>query len=315
MTSPTRRTALSPPPQAREAGRGSAAASPASGNTVSTLLPTLTDRLAAALDLERREARLEAQILMAHSLGVERAWLVAHDRDALSEPQANAIEALVRRREGGEPVAYILGEREFHGRLFKVSPDVLIPRPDTELLVEAALARLPADRPARVLDLGTGSGCVAVTLALERPRAQVLAVDVSPAALSVARENARRLGAANVACVLSDWYAAVGVKKFDMIVSNPPYVAVADAHLAQGDLRFEPRHALSSGEDGLDAIRLIVAGARPHLAPGCWLLFEHGWKQGPACLALLAGSGMEETQTWRDLSGIERVSAGRQPTP
>jgi release factor glutamine methyltransferase len=313
MTFPPSQHPSAPPPPAAEAGSGSAAASHASGNTVATLLPTLTDRLAAALGLDRREARLEAQILLAHALGVERAWLIAHDRDALSEPRANAIEALARRRAGGEPVAYILGEREFHGRLFKVSPDVLIPRPDTELLVEAALARLPADRPARVLDLGTGSGCVAVTLALERPRAEVLAVDTAPAALAVARKNARRLGADNVSCLLSDWYAALGVKKFDIIVSNPPYIAEADAHLAQGDLRFEPRHALSSGADGLDAIRLIVAEARQHLAPRGWLLLEHGWMQGPACLALLAKSGMEEAQTWRDISGIERVSGGRQP--
>lgn len=297
-------------PPAGEAGRGSAAASPASGNTVATLLPILTDRLAAALGLDRREARLETQILMAHALGVARAWLVAHDRDALSEPQANAIEALARRRERGEPVAYILGEREFHGRLFKVSPDVLIPRPDTELLVDAALSRLPADRPARVLDLGTGSGCVAVTLALERPLAEVLAVDVSPPALALARENARRLGAANIDCLLSDWYAAVGVKKFDMIVSNPPYIAMSDTHLARGDLRFEPRHALSSGEDGLDAIRAIVWGAANHLHNGGWLLLEHGHDQDSQVTTLLAEHGFVRIETLPDLAGLARVCLG-----
>jgi len=297
---------LPSPPGGGAGGEGR----PGTAPRVADLMREAAARLQAALGLDRREARLEAQILMARALDVERAWLVAHDRDVLSEPRANAIEALARRRAGGEPVAYILGEREFHGRLFKVSPDVLIPRPDTELLAEAALARLPADRPARVLDLGTGSGCVAVTLALERPRAEVLAVDVSASALAVARENARRLGAANVAGLLSDWYAAVGVKNFDMIVSNPPYIAETDAHLAQGDLRFEPRHALSSGADGLDAIRLIVAGARQHLAPGGWLLLEHGRDQDGQVASLLAEQGFERVETLPDLAGLARVSLG-----
>lgn len=284
-----------------------------SGRQPASLLPILVDRLVAALRLERREARLEAQILMAHALGVERAWLVAHDRDTLSAAQAAAIEALAARRERGEPAAYILGEKEFFGRSFRVTPDVLIPRPDTELLVEAALERMPNDRPLDVLDLGTGSGCVAVTLALERPPARVVAVDASATALAVARDNALRLGAGNVDFVLGNWYSELGVKKLDMIVSNPPYVAAEDPHLGRGDLRFEPRQALSSGADGLDAIRVIVAGAADRLAPGGWLMLEHGCDQGARVSALLARHGFEPVLTLRDLAGLERVSLGRRP--
>ncbi|PJB05555.1 MAG: peptide chain release factor N(5)-glutamine methyltransferase, partial [Hydrogenophilales bacterium CG_4_9_14_3_um_filter_59_35] len=194
---------------------------------------------------------------------------------------------------------------------FKVTPAVLIPRPETELLVELALERIPADGPCRVLDLGTGSGAVAVTLALHRPQAKVIAVDQSATALEVARENAQQLGAGNLRLIQSDWYAALDGEKFDLIVSNPPYIASADPHLAQGDLRFEPAAALASGANGLDDIRTIVRGAATHLKPGGWLLFEHGYDQAAACRELLVQSGFEQIGSSTDLAGIERVSYGQ----
>lgn len=271
----------------------------------------LSARLQQALGLDRREARLEARVLAAHALGVARAWLIAHDRDILTPVQVQAVEHLVARRAAGEPVAYILGEREFHGRLFRVTPEVLIPRPETELLVEAALDRLPADRPVHVLDLGTGSGCIALSLALERPLARVTAVDASPAALALARDNAARLGALGVAFLDGDWYAPLGVKKFDMIVSNPPYVAAGDAHLARGDVRFEPATALAAGADGLDALRAVIAGAPPHLGADGWLLLEHGYDQEAAVRALLARAGFRQILCLADAAGLPRVSLGR----
>lgn len=252
-------------------------------------------------------------MLAARALGVNRAWLIAHDRDVLAPAQAHAIETLVSRREGGEPVAYILGEKEFYGRLFTVTPNVLIPRPETELLVEAALARLPLDRPARILDLGTGSGCIAITIALERPDCEVVAVDASPAALEVARSNAERLGAGKVRLILSDWYARLKNLRFDMIVSNPPYIASGDAHLAQGDLPHEPRQALASGPLGLDAIRAIVSRATDHLTPGGWLLSEHGYDQADACRDGLNQAGFAHVFTLPDLGGRDRVTGGQWP--
>jgi release factor glutamine methyltransferase len=274
-------------------------------------LPQLTSRLAIALNLDRREARLEAQILIARALNVDRAWLIAHDRDALSVAQQDAIESLIARRANGEPVAYMLSEREFFGFSFKVSPDVLIPRPDTELLVEAALQQLPENIPCRILDLGTGSGAIAITLALQRPLSTVLAVDASPAALAIAQENARRLGATNVECICGNWYAMLNVKNFDIIVSNPPYIAASDPHLASGDLRFEPRQALASGADGLDDLRRIIAGAPAHLVEGGWLLLEHGCDQAAAVTALLQQHGFQAIRTLQDIAGHDRVSAGR----
>lgn len=269
-------------------------------------------RLQNALALTPREARLEARILAAHVLGVDRAWLVAHDRDLLNPDQASAVEALISRREAGEPVAYILGEREFFGRIYKVTPDVLIPRPETELLVETALAQLPAGQPVRVLDLGTGSGCVAISLALERPQAQVWAVDISAKALALAERNALRLGAPHLRCVLSDWFERLGDAPWDLIVSNPPYIAENDPHLDQGDLRFEPGAALASGQEGLDAIRRIATEGRVRLAPGGWLMVEHGLDQGPSCRALFTQTGLIDVKTLQDLAGLERITLGQQ---
>jgi release factor glutamine methyltransferase len=234
--------------------------------SVAGLLDDATARIASALGLERREARLEAQILISRAIGVNRAWLIAHGQDTPDPAQSAAIEALIARREQGEPVAYILGEKEFYGHLFKVNPEVLIPRPETELLVEAALERLPKDRPARVLDLGTGSGCVAISIALSRPDCEILAADASASAVELAKQNAIQLGAGNVRFLVSDWYSQLPTNSFDMIVSNPPYIASDDPHLSKGDLIHEPPHALASGPEGLDAIRIIVAALIPSAA-------------------------------------------------
>lgn len=278
--------------------------------TLDTTLRQGADALGATLNLDPRESRLEAQILLCHVIQQPRSWLAGHDRDPTHPGQAAAFAALLQRRLQGEPIAYILGEREFYSFNFKVTPAVLIPRPETELLVELALERLPADRPCRVLDLGSGSGAVAVTLALHRPQAEVVAVDQSAPALEVAQENAQRLGAGNLRLIQGDWYSALDGEKFDLIVSNPPYIAATDPHLAQGDLRFEPAAALASGADGLDDIRAIVRGAAAHLHSGGWLLFEHGYDQAAACRELLAQAGFEQVASAADLAGIERVSYG-----
>jgi release factor glutamine methyltransferase len=280
--------------------------------TLSSLLPHHASRLHQALNLERREARLEAQILAARALKVDRAWLIAHDRDVLPSPQITAMEDLIARRERGEPVAYVLGEKEFHGRMFKVTPDVLIPRPETELLVETALARLPADLPTSALDLGTGSGCIAVTLALERPKLVVSAADLSTAALTVAGENAVQLGA-HVELLTGDGLGAAKGLRFNMIVSNPPYIGADDIHLQSGDLRFEPRMALSAGRDGLDVIRRMIVDAPSHLDVGGWLLIEHGWNQGDQVIELMLTGGFREISQFRDLQGHTRVTGGRRP--
>jgi release factor glutamine methyltransferase len=269
------------------------------------------DALGATLNLDPRESRLEAQILLCHAIQQPRSWLAAHDRDPIPPEQAAAFTALLQRRLQGEPIAYILGEREFYSLDFKVTPAVLIPRPETELLVDLALERLPAGIPCRVLDLGTGSGAVAVTLALHRPQTEVVAVDQSAAALEIARENAQRLGADNLRLIQSGWYSALDGEKFDLIVSNPPYIAAADPHLTQGDVRFEPPSALASGADGLDDIRAIIRDAAAHLKPDGWLLFEHGYNQAAACRELLAQAGFEQVASAADLAGIERISYGQ----
>jgi len=281
--------------------------------TVAACLEAATNQIADALGLEKREARLEAQVLASRALNVNRAWLIAHDQDVLTPAQAEAVETLVARRARGEPVAYILGEKEFYGRIFKVTPDVLIPRPETELVVETALEHLPEQTPCNILDLGSGSGAVAITLALERPVAEVVAIETSVAALSITQDNARRLRAENVHCIEGNWYAGVGVKKFDMIVSNPPYIAAADSHLNAGDLRFEPRQALASGEDGLDDLRVIIAGAPAHLVDHGWLFVEHGYDQSAEVGELLRQHGFGQTCSLRDLAGLARVSGGCWP--
>ncbi len=257
---------------------------------------------------------LDAQVLLAHVLRKERAWLIAHADDALELEQSEAFVALARRRHAGEPVAYLTGVREFWGLPLVVTPAVLIPRPETETLVELALARLPKEAGRRVLDLGTGSGAIALAIAHERPQAAILAIDVSMEALIVARANARRLDIGNVDFVESDWYATLpkssGEARFDLIASNPPYVAAQDPHLREGDVRFEPVSALASGPDGLDAIRRIVSGAPERLVQGGGLIVEHGYDQAERVCALFAATGFTGIVAKRDLAGIPRVVAG-----
>jgi len=265
-----------------------------------------------ALDTARQATdRIDARVLLREVLQQSDAYLLAHGDDTLTAGQAQQYVALVVRRVAGEPVAYITGRREFHGREFRVTPAVLIPRPETELLVELALQRLPTASPARVLDLGTGSGCIGITLAAERPRAQVTLVDASEAALDIARANAAQWAPGNTTLLHSDWYAAVVSERYDLIVANPPYVAEGDVHLQQGDLRFEPPSALVAGADGLHDLRRIIAQAPQHLHAGGWLLLEHGYDQAAACAQLLAAAGFRDVFNAPDLAGVPRVSGGQ----
>jgi release factor glutamine methyltransferase len=251
---------------------------------------------------------LEARALLAHRLGVARERLVARPEAIVAAADAEAFVALAHRRALGEPLAYLLGEKEFYGRAFAVTPDVLVPRPETELLVDLALERMRAVERPRVLDLGTGSGCIAVTLALECPGAQVTAIDTSDAALAVAHRNAERLGAA-VAFRSGDWYDALPVDvTFDLIVSNPPYVAAGDPHMHE--LRFEPMRALAGGPDGLACLRTIAAGAGQRLAPRGWLLVEHGFDQATAVAALFTRGGLG-AEARADGAGHLRVTLGQ----
>ena len=247
---------------------------------------------------------LEARILLAHALKCTRVQLVIRSKDELTPQQVTDVSELFMRRMQGEPIAYLIGEREFYGLRFEVTPDVLIPRPETELLVELAKERLPKNGSA--LDLGTGSGAISVSLAHERRDAKVTAADVSEAALAVARRNAAHHGV-GIHFIHSDWYANVD-GQFDLIVSNPPYIAAGDPHLAQGDLRFEPRTALTDDANGMMHIGAIVDGASKHLKPGGWLLMEHGYDQAAAVRSLLAKTGWQQVQSWHDLAGIERVT-------
>jgi release factor glutamine methyltransferase len=317
--------------------------------TIGRILKEAQAQIAATLCLPANEARLEAQILLQHALNVNRAWLLTHENDALEPYVLANFNALLQRRLHGEPIAYILGKREFYGLEFKVTTDTLIPRPDTETLIEAALEKIPLepsfrrkpesssikfldsglrrnDEP-RVLDLGTGTGAIAIAIAKHRPQAQVTAVDASPAALAVAYENAQRLLAprlgergwgegkdvqvANLRLIQSDWFSTLAGQTFDLIVSNPPYIAEEDAHLAQGDLRFEPMSALASGKDGLSDIRHIISQARQHLQPQGWLMLEHGYDQSEKVAALMKNSDFSTVSSVADLSGVFRVTLGQ----
>ena len=336
---------------------------------IKTLLANTATRLNSA------EAAIEAQLLLQHVLNVNRAWLIAYENDALQANIHAALEALLKRRLNGEPIAYILGYREFYGLNLKVSPATLIPRADTETLVEAALAKIaPSPQPlshkwARglnsqlesplplrervrergesnlgesnlespmdsrfrgndekseisdnnqqlsILDLGTGTGAIALAIAKHRPHAHVTALDASQAALNIAIENAQNLNIPNVKFILSDWFSALKLnghnEKFDVIVSNPPYIEADDAHLKQGDLRFEPVSALASGADGLDAIRIIITQAPQHLNPHGYLLLEHGYNQAESVASLLKQAGFSDISHAKDLAGINRVMIGR----
>ncbi|MDT3668831.1 MAG: peptide chain release factor N(5)-glutamine methyltransferase [Aromatoleum sp.] len=271
------------------------------------LAPDITGALSWS---RKRIDAVDARILLRHVLKCSAVRLAAYPEARLEAPEWAEFQALVERREAGEPVAYLVGEREFFGRSFLVTPAVLIPRPDTELLVELALAHFGDKAHTRVLDLGTGSGALAVSLALELPEADVTAVDRSREALWVAMANAARLKA-SVSFVLGDWFSSLGEDRYQLIVANPPYVAAADPHLDEGDVRFEPSVALAAGPDGLDDLAAIAAEAPRHLEPGGWLFMEHGYDQAAPVRGLLTDAGFSAIGSWKDLSGIERVSGGR----
>lgn len=258
----------------------------------------------------KRIAVSEARILLRHVLQCPFARLAAWPESVLDLAEWDQFRMLVERREAGEPIAYLVGEREFYGHAFMVSPAVLIPRPESELLVELALARF-GDKPrTRVLDLGTGSGALAITLSKELPEAEVTAVDRSREALLVAMANAVRLKA-SVSFVQSDWFTGVSGDRYQLIVANPPYVASGDPHLEQGDVRFEPATALASGPEGLDDLAEIAAQAPAHLEPGGWLFVEHGYNQACRVRGLLTDAGFSAIASYRDLAGIERVTGGQ----
>ena len=262
--------------------------------------------------------RAEARRLLASLTGQPLTWFMAHGDDPTDPNTATRFQTLAERRRAGEPLAYLLGQQEFYGRPFAVSPAVLIPRADTETLVETALEQLLLQRqqrravPLSLLELGTGSGIIAITLALEAPDTEVHAVERSPEALAVAQQNANTLGAHRIHWHAGSWWQALACpRRFDLIVSNPPYIAANDHHLQQGDLRFEPPQALAAGPDGLDDLRIIIGGAPAHLNPGGWLLLEHGYDQEAPVQALLRDAGFADVFTRRDLAGQPRVSGGR----
>lgn len=266
-------------------------------------------RIAEALGSSGLDPR-EARLLLAEASGFSEASVLAHPERMLPQDVAVRFLDWAARRRAGEPVAYLVGWREFYGLHLTVNPTVLIPRPETELLVELALERLPARGPARVLDLGTGSGALALAIKRKRPQIVMVATEASAAALQVARRNAARHGL-EIELRHGRWFGPVGGERFDLIVANPPYVPEGDPHLAQGDLRFEPRSALVAGADGLDALRAIGGAARGHLSAHGWLLMEHGYDQAEQVRALLADEGFSEVTSWPDLAGIARVTGGR----
>lgn len=273
---------------------------PSVGDPVGSLVRQLSDRLG---------SRLEAELLLSHVLEVERSWLYAHADVTPSEAQSTLVHSLAERRRRGEPLAYLIGYREFYGRRFIVSPAVLIPRPETELVVETALEKI-SKADAAVVDVGTGSGCIALTLAAERPQWRVSALDWSHQALTVCRQNAAQLSLADVEILHGDLLAPVAGRRFDAVVSNPPYVAVEDPHLMQGDLRFEPDLALSAEQGGYAVIQRLVNQAAVCLRPGGWLIIEHGYDQAEGVQRRLAAAGFTQVSTRKDLAGIDRVTLG-----
>ncbi len=270
----------------------------------------LTDaaaRLAAVSDTPR----LDVEVLLGHILAQPRSYLFANPEELLSSGKANAFDLILQQRLAGQPVAYLIGEREFWSLTLRVNPSTLIPRPETELLVEKALSHVPNDRAVHVLELGTGSGAVALALSVERPTCSIVATDACSDALSIARQNAASHGTSNIKFVAGDWFDPLADRRFDVIVSNPPYVRDADPHLGRGDARFEPRCALAGGPDGLDALRLIISGAGLHLNSDSWLLLEHGYHQADDVAALLSSRGFDSVCCHRDITGHPRVTEAR----
>lgn len=275
-----------------------------------TTLGAALAEAARALQATSSSPRLDAELLLVHASGATRAEVLAYPERSLPEAARNALTGLIERRRNGEPIAYLLGTREFWSLPLKVTPAVLIPRPETELLVEQALRHIPQDAAWTVADIGTGSGAVALAIAHERPRCRVIATDTALDALEVARHNARSLKITNVEFRRGEWLAPLADEQFEIIVSNPPYVRADDPHLQEGDVRFEPRAALVAGADGLDAIRHISAAALAFLRAGGWLLLEHGYDQGSATRDLLA-RGFLDVTSHLDLAGRERITEGR----
>jgi release factor glutamine methyltransferase len=265
----------------------------------------------AALAASSPTPRLDAEVLVMHACGIGRSELITRHDVALNDEQQNKLEGLLARRQRGEPVAYITGTREFWSMELDVSPATLIPRPETELLVEKALEHIPRDAEWTIADLGTGCGAIALAIAKERLRCRVIATDNSPAALQVARSNAKKFGLTNIEFHEGDWFAALAGATFDMILSNPPYIRAGDPHLKQGDVRFEPATALVAGTEGFDAIRHIARHAREFLKPDGWLLFEHGWDQAEAIGDYLRQQGYRDIVCHTDLAGHTRVAGAR----
>ena len=280
---------------------------------MATEIRELLDEGAAKLARACDEPRREAEVLLGAALGRSRAWLLANPDEVIIDCEAtDRYEALLTRRSYGEPVAYLLGEKEFWSLPLRVGPGVLVPRPETELVVERALAHLPADRDLDVLDLASGSGAIALALASERPRCRVVAIDIASAAVETTRENALRLELVDRVTVLQGaWFDPCAGRRFDLIASNPPYIAADDARVEPGVRRYEPADALFSGSTGLEALQVIAAGAPLHLRPGGWLVVEHGDTQGAAVRAFCSATGFEDVRTFRDLSGLERCTEGR----
>ena len=275
--------------------------------TVSEFLQTATRELQATSSTPR----LDAEVLVMHVCGLDRSGIITHGHRGLTDDQQYRLKKLIVRRWQGEPIAYITGTREFWSMEFNVSPATLIPRPETELLVEKALAPIPRDAEWTIADLGTGCGAIALALAKERPHCRVIATDISPQALEVARSNAMKFGLTNIEFREGNWFEPIADMQLDLMVSNPPYVRANDPHLDQGDVRFEPELALAAGPEGLDAIRQIALSAREHLNPDAWVLFEHGWDQAAAIGQLLHQLGYRNIVCYPDLGGRDRVTACR----
>ena len=279
--------------------------------TQGAILKADTSRLSAALELDQNDAHREIQLLLSVTLDSSRALISACSERVVETEKYTRYQSLFERRMSGEPIAYLLGRKEFYGIEFRVNPSVLIPRPETELVVEHVLERIIENKRARVLDLGTGSGIIAIILAKLRPQINVTAVDICPSALSLARENAHNLEVGNVSFSHSDWYENMSGETFDLIVSNPPYVADDAPHLHCGDLRSEPSRALMGGKGGLECIRTIVSQASKHLNPAGWIILEHGYDQTHAVQAELSAAGFDKIRTYDDLAGIPRVTEGQ----
>lgn len=278
--------------------------------TIQHSLNTATQTLATISD----SARLDAEVLLAFVLGKNRSYLRAWNDKILDKQSLSQFESLISQRQQGVPIAYLTGTREFWSRDFFVSPDVLIPRPDTEILIEHCLEKIPQDLPFQILDLGTGSGIIAITLACERPNAKIIAVDASESALKIAQKNADFHNCQNIEFILSDWFSNVSQRKFDLIVSNPPYICENDEHLTQGDVRFEPKSALVAAENGLRDIFNITKTAKNYLISNGQLLFEHGYNQAKDVQTILGNAGFVNVQTHYDLAGQPRITTGFLPS-